>query len=54
MLSEVSPFSPMKSVHQLGRDAVALDHALAVVDARVGDPARGRHDPHAAVRRRSW
>ena len=35
--------------HQLGRDAVALDHALAVVHARVGDararsssPARGR------------
>ena len=32
---------------QLGRDAVAVDHALAVVDLRVGDPARGRHDPHA-------
>ena len=24
---------------QLGRDAVAVDHALAVVDLRVGDPA---------------
>ena len=34
---------------QLGRDPVALDHALAVVDPRVGDPARGRHDPHAVV-----
>ena len=39
--------------HELGRDAVALDHALAVVDAGVGDPARGGHDPHAAVRRRA-
>ena len=26
---------------QLGRDAVAVDHALAVVDLRVGDAARG-------------
>ena len=34
---------------QLGRDAVALDHALAVVDLRVGDAARGGHDPHAVV-----
>ena len=31
--------------HQLGRHAVALDHALVVVDPRVGDPARGRHHP---------
>ena len=34
---------------QLGRDAVAVDHALAVVDLRVGDAARGGHDPHALV-----
>ena len=34
---------------QLGRDPVAVDHALAVVDARVGDPARGGHDLHHAV-----
>ena len=34
---------------QLGRDAVALDHALAVVDLRVGHAAGGRHDPHALV-----
>ena len=32
---------------QLRRDAVAVDHALAVVDLRVGDAARGGHDPHA-------
>ena len=25
--------------HQLGRDAVAVDHAVAVVDPRVGDAA---------------
>ena len=34
---------------ELGRDAVALDHGLAVVDLHVGDAARGRHDPHAVV-----
>ena len=34
---------------QLRRHAVALDHALAVVDARVGDATRGGHDPDAAV-----
>ena len=34
---------------QLRRDPVALDHALAVVDARVGDPAGGGHDPDAVV-----
>ena len=34
---------------QLGRDAVALDHALAVVDLRVGNAPRGGHDPHAVV-----
>ena len=33
----------------LRRDAVALDHALAVVDLRVGDPAAGGHDPHAVA-----
>ncbi len=32
---------------QLGRDAVAVDHALAVVDLGVGDAAAGGHDPHA-------
>ncbi len=31
---------------ELGRDPVALDHAVAVVDLRVGDPAGGRHHPH--------
>ena len=30
---------------QLGRDAVALDHPVAVVDLGLGDPARGRHHP---------
>ncbi len=35
--------------HQLRRDAVAVDHPVAVVDPGVGDPARGRHDPHAVV-----
>ncbi len=34
---------------QLGRDAVAVDHALAVVHAGVGDAARGGHDAHAVV-----
>ena len=34
---------------QLRRDAVALDHALAVVDARVGDPAGRGHHPHPPV-----
>jgi hypothetical protein len=33
----------------LGRDAVAVEHRLAVVDLRVGDAARGRHDPHAVA-----
>ena len=32
--------------NELGRDPVALDHALAVVDLGVGDAARGRHHPH--------
>ena len=34
---------------QLGRDAVAVDHALAVVDLRVRDAPRGGHDPHPLV-----
>ena len=34
---------------QLGRDAVALDDALAVVDLRVRDAPRGGHDPHAVA-----
>ena len=38
---------------QLGRDAVAVDDGLVVVDLRVGDAARGGHDPHAA-RPTSW
>ena len=33
----------------LRRDAVAVDHALAVVDLGVGDAARGGHDPHAVA-----
>ena len=35
--------------HELRRDAVAVDHALAVVDLRVGHAAAGGHDPHAVV-----
>ena len=34
---------------QLGRDAVALDDALAVIDLRVRDAPRGGHDPHAVA-----
>ena len=34
---------------QLRRDPVAVDHALAVVDLRVGDAAAGGHDPHAVA-----
>ena len=34
---------------QLGRDAVAVDHRLAVVDLRVGDAAAGGHHPHARL-----
>ena len=34
---------------QLGRDAVAVDHRLAVVDLRLGDAARGRHHLDEAV-----
>ena len=33
----------------LRRDAVALDHALGVVDLGVGDPAARGHDPHAVL-----
>jgi hypothetical protein len=35
--------------HQLGRHAVALDHALAIVDLRVGDPAGGGHDTNTVA-----
>ncbi len=34
---------------QLRRDAVAVDHGLAVVDLGLGDPARGRHHLHEAL-----
>ena len=34
---------------QLGRDAVAVDHRLAVVDLRVGDAAARGHHPHARL-----
>ena len=34
---------------QLGRDAVAVDHGLVVVDLRVGDAAPGRHHAHARL-----
>jgi hypothetical protein len=34
---------------QLGRDAVALDDALAVVDLGVGDAARGGHHPDSVL-----
>ena len=37
---------------QLGRDAVAVDHRLVVVELRLGDPARGGHDLDAARRGR--
>ena len=36
----------------LGRDAVAVDHRLPVVELGVGDAAPGRHDLDQAVRRR--
>ena len=49
MLSEVSPLRPDEVGHQLGRDAVAVDHGLAVVDLRVGDAAAGGHDAHARL-----
>ena len=51
MLSRRVALEPDEVGHELGRDPVAVDHALAVVDLRVGDPARGRHDPHAVGRR---
>ena len=44
---------PVEVGDQLGRDAVAVDHRLAVVDLGLGDPARGGHDPHAPSRRRA-
>ena len=34
---------------ELGRDAVAVDHGLAVIDLRVRDAAGRGHDPHAVV-----
>ena len=34
---------------QLGRDAVAVDDRGVVVELRVGDPARGRHDADEAL-----
>ncbi len=34
---------------QLRRHPVALDHPVAVVDLRVGHPARGRHHPHPVL-----
>ena len=33
----------------LGRDPVAVDHRVAVVDLRVGDPAPGRHHTHSRL-----
>ena len=47
MLSLRVPLEADEVGDQLGRDPVAVDHALAVVDLRVGDAARGGHDPHA-------
>ena len=49
MLSEVSPFSPHEVGDQLGRDAVAVDHGVAVVHLRLGDPAARGHHPHARL-----
>ncbi len=43
MLSDVSPFSPMKSGTCSGRDAVARLDALGRVDVHVGDAARRHH-----------
>jgi hypothetical protein len=40
---------PIEVGDQLGSDAVAVDHRLAVVDLRLGDPARGRHHLDEAV-----
>ena len=38
---------PVEVGDQLRRDPVAVDHGLAVVDLRLGDPAARRHHPHA-------
>ena len=35
--------------HQLGRDPVAVDHRVAVVDLGLGDPAAGGHHPDAGL-----
>jgi hypothetical protein len=43
------PLQPDEVRNQLGPDTVTLDHALAVVHARVRDAARRGHDPNAAV-----
>ena len=40
---------PVEVGDRLGRDAVAVDHGLAVVGLRLGDPARGGHDLHAVA-----
>ena len=37
------PLEPVEVGDQLGRDAVAVDHRLAVVDLGLGDAARGGH-----------
>ena len=40
---------PVEVGDPLGRDAVAVDHGVAVVDRRVGDPAARGHDPDARL-----
>ena len=40
---------PVEVGDQLRRDAVAVDHGLAVVDLRLGDAPRRRHHLHQAV-----
>ena len=41
---------PVEVGDQLGRDAVALDHRLVVVELGLGDAARGRHHPDPSTR----
>ena len=48
MLSEVSPLSPMKSGTSSG-NAIALHHAVAVVDLRLRDAAARGHHAHAGL-----
>ncbi len=43
------PLQAVEVGDQLGGDPVAVDHRLAVVDLRVGDPPRGRHHLHETV-----